>query len=51
VRKVLLRRLLTLSGCQAATCTRSYGKDPKPLPKRRKGQKKKGAAGKKKPAA
>ena len=36
VRKVLLRRLLSLSGCQAATCNVSYGKDPKPLPKRKK---------------
>ncbi|MGZ5420073.1 MAG: hypothetical protein ACXWES_06105, partial [Solirubrobacterales bacterium] len=40
VRKVLLRRLLTLASCQAATCNNSYGKDPKPLPKRKKRGKK-----------
>ncbi|MGZ5359855.1 MAG: sulfatase family protein [Solirubrobacterales bacterium] len=51
VRKVLLRRLLTLASCQAATCNSSYGNDPKPLPKHGKRGKQKGAKGKKEPAA
>jgi hypothetical protein len=46
VRKVLLRRVLTLASCQAASCNASYGADPKPLPRHRKGGKKGGAKGK-----
>jgi len=43
IKKLLLRRLITLAGCQAATCNVTYPTDPKPLPKKPK-------KGKKKPA-
>ncbi len=36
VRRKLLRRLIVLSGCGGDACRASYGKDPKPRPKKRK---------------